>query len=205
MIDGFGSALQYCGMEQLRELKMDELQVEALLDRDNRAWRSFAALHGTFIFSVLLQVLASQDDAKDCYQDVMISLMSGFSTYEANRPLRPWLRTVARNCALKFLKRRLSVDTVTADEELLPSDQRQTSITQLEEAERNEEIRALRKAIADLSDNQYVQVFLMKMWQGMSDESIAIAIGIAKSSVRSYLLRGRRSLGQRLRYYYPDL
>ena len=60
------------------------------------------------------------------------------------------------------------------------------------------EIDALKRGFARLSENDR-PLLTMKYFDGLSDEEIAARLGVAKASVRTYLMRARNRLCQRLK------
>lgn len=60
------------------------------------------------------------------------------------------------------------------------------------------EIDALKRGLARLSENDRL-LLTMKYFDGLSDEEIAARLGVAKASVRTYLMRARNRLCQRLK------
>lgn len=63
---------------------------------------------------------------------------------------------------------------------------------------RTAEIDALKRGLARLSENDRL-LLTMKYFDGLSDEEIAARLGVAKASVRTYLMRARNRLCQRLK------
>jgi RNA polymerase sigma-70 factor, ECF subfamily len=65
-----------------------------------------------------LRTRVAGDEVEDVYQEIFMALFQARHTYEAGRPLEPWLFAIARNIAADHLRRRwsrASWEELTAD------------------------------------------------------------------------------------------
>ena len=67
---------------------------------DKAALREIYEAYAGYIFSVVLRVTGSREDAEDVTSDFFIKLWKLADTYEAGKGHRAWLAVVARNMAV---------------------------------------------------------------------------------------------------------
>jgi len=81
----------------------------ALLDRarlgDGAAFASLVRLHQASVYSIGLRMLGRRDAAEDLAQDVFLQLYRKLDTLESLEHLGFWLRRVAANLAIDWLRR----------------------------------------------------------------------------------------------------
>ena len=68
-----------------------------------RIWRVYGKRIHYYIARILPREITSPDD---CYQEVMMKIYEGLGGYGPDRPLKPWIYRVARNCCIDFMKKR---------------------------------------------------------------------------------------------------
>lgn len=88
-------------------------------DRDAGAWRTFVDRYGRRIFEWCLARGLQPADAEDVTQDVLLKLARHLGTFEYNPQLtfRGWLRRVAENAVLDFLRQRKVTQNLKSDDE----------------------------------------------------------------------------------------
>jgi RNA polymerase sigma-70 factor (ECF subfamily) len=118
-----------------------------------------------------------------------------WDSFDASRPLRPWLYGIASNLAQhrwRSERRKLrayartGVDPVTSDLD-----------DALERADAGAQRRRLAAALAALRDEDR-DILLLHAWAGLTDAEIATALSIPVGTVKSRLHRTRAQLGNRL-------
>lgn len=72
---------------------------------DKAALREVYEAYAGYIYSVVLRVTGSREDAEDVTADFFIKLWKLADTYEARKGHRAWLAVVARNMAVDLLRR----------------------------------------------------------------------------------------------------
>jgi RNA polymerase sigma factor (sigma-70 family) len=134
------------------------------------------------------RVLARNDaDADDLVQEALARALALARTYDASRPLLPWLITVVRNTFLtgvtraKAEKRRLATYAVLSDPVLLPSQ------------EHSVELSNVRRALLALPTEQAEVLHLVGVL-GFSYSGAAEVLGVPPGTVMSRLSRARAAL-----------
>lgn len=68
-----------------------------------RIWRAYGKRIRYYVSRILSGDGSSHDD---CFQEVMLKIYEGLEGYGPERPLKPWIYRVARNCCIDFMKKR---------------------------------------------------------------------------------------------------
>ncbi len=187
-----------------------EISDDALIKRartgDLEAFEALTTRHESRVYSVALRVLRHPQDAEDVTQQTFMSVLENLHSFRGEAAFSTWLLRIATYAALKILRKRRGLDTVSLDappddgeEGGLPmpeyiADWRQ-SPEQL--VEQNETRRLLEDALGQL-DEKHRLVFLLRDVEGLSIQETAEALGLSQANVKVRLLRARLELRERL-------
>lgn len=147
--------------------------------------------HNGFVYRVALRFTRRADAAQDAMQDTFAAFYARFPGFELQGRLTTYLYAVARNCALKSVRKaapnRSQIDAPAADHDFPP------------------EFEPLRRAVDDLPESQR-EVLLMRIADDMSVGEVAMALGIPTGTVKSRLAAAIGTLrgDPRLRAYFED-
>jgi len=142
---------------------------------------------GPSVIGFLRRRIANSDEIEDVYQEVFMALFEARHTYEAGRPLEPWLFAIARNVAADHARRqwkRASWQELMAD----PPDRPDHSKDELPSAEPN-----LAEALDHLPPNQR-QAFSMLKLEGISIEAAAARSGVSVGALKVRAHRAYKTL-----------
>jgi RNA polymerase sigma-70 factor (ECF subfamily) len=149
------------------------------------------------LYGYLHRYLGSNNSlAEDVFQNTFLQLYLKCDQYEAGRPVRPWLYTVATHQAIDALRRNgrhqaVSLERSNEDKgsgevngllDMLESSN-PGPLEQLSAQESRERVRASVDALAE----PYRQVLVLAYYQGMKYREIAELIGIPVGTVKSRL------------------
>jgi len=155
-------------------------------------------------YGVAYRILGSPQDAEDVVQQTFLSLIEHLDTFRGESSVASWVLRIATNFALKILRKRRGLPTVSLDEgnESYASIPHPEYIAAWREppdalAERAEMRELLDRAIDELSDKHRV-VFILRDIEGLSTEETAELLGLSISNVKVRLLRARLQLRERL-------
>ncbi len=173
---------------------------EELLERIQQGERDvFGALVRRYtgeLFGYLRRYLGDHNLAEDVVQNTFLQVFLKIDQYEAGRPVRPWIYTIATHQAIDALRRQgrqqmLSLDQDSGDSDrangpqltnLLES-QEPGPLDQLEEGERRRMVRAGVERLPDFLK----QVLILAYYQGLKYTDIAEIVGIPVGTVKSRL------------------
>jgi len=159
------------------------------------------------VYSLALRILRHEQDAEDATQQTFLSLLEHLEGFREEASFSTWLLRIATHAALKVLRKRKGLDTVSWEEatesaeghDAIPhpefvADWRQ-SPEQL--VRQNEVQRLLDEALARL-DEKHRLVFLLRDLEGLSVKETAEALGLSEANVKVRLLRARLQLREHL-------
>jgi RNA polymerase sigma-70 factor (ECF subfamily) len=143
------------------------------------------------------------DQSEDVVQETFIRLHRQVSTqgWDSIRHPTTWLFQVAHNLTIDVLRRRIrrqDAGQVPADPADIAEEQAGQEMDVLGEAIRQEARHAVLRELGQLEE-QYRQVVLLKVIQGMSLRQVAEVVGVSLTTVNSRLNQGLGILAQRLR------
>ncbi len=179
---------------------LPECSDEALLALFRQGRRdAFAVLVRRYegeLYGYLRRYLGDGELAEDVFQNTFVQVFTKIGQYEAGRPVRPWLYTIATHQAIDALRRQGRHQAVRLDqerEELAGADVA-TLLGLLEsrgpgplEQMQSEERRQLVRASVDRLPEFLRQVVVLAYYQGMKYKDVADVLGIPVGTVKSRL------------------
>ncbi len=173
---------------------IDNQTIEACQCGDSDAFRLLFEGYKDRVYSIALCYCdGNEDTAKDITQQVFLKLMSSISKFEGRSSFATWLYRFVVNACLdrkRAMRRFLSFGT----EQLEIRDKRRS----VEDAHiRREMEETVRTAIAGLKPKLRIAI-LLKYFEDLSYDEMAVALGCSKGTVASRLNRGHRLLAQKL-------
>ncbi len=173
---------------------------------DLEAFEELARRHSRLIYRAMVAILGDRDEAEDATQDTFLSAFRHIAGFQGRSKFSTWLVSIARNEALKRLRRRKHTESLDAFEhgeehDFLP---RQVRAWQddPEQLYSKAEIRQIvERGILQLSTKYRVVVMLRDVEQ-LSTDDVARNLGISVAAVKTRLLRGRLMLREWLSPYF---
>jgi RNA polymerase sigma-70 factor (ECF subfamily) len=163
------------------------LLMERLQAGDADACRELLDDIGPAVTGFLRRRIAASNEIEDVYQEVFMALFEARHTYEAGRPLEPWLFAIARNVAADYMRRnwrRSSWQELVAE----PPDRAELSSYDPPSGDPN-----LAEALAQLPPNQR-EAFSMLKLEGISIEAAAERSGVSTGALKVRAHRAYRTL-----------
>jgi RNA polymerase sigma-70 factor (ECF subfamily) len=74
-------------------------QIELARQGDIQAWETLVKAHQQPIFRLVYLILGDPDDAEDITQEAFMRAYYALARFDKERPLRPWLASIATNLA----------------------------------------------------------------------------------------------------------
>jgi RNA polymerase sigma-70 factor, ECF subfamily len=171
---------------------------------DEDAFSEIVGRYKNPLYAFLRKFLNQQALVEDVFQDTFLQLYASREKFDTDRPLRPWLFTIAANKAkdaLRKIQRRseMSLGTAAISEEVSIDDLfnmlSSYEQTPLDEVSKDETARQVRVIIADLPENlriiltlSYFEQFSYKQMA----EILSIPIGTVKSRLHTAVLQFAR-------------
>jgi RNA polymerase sigma-70 factor (ECF subfamily) len=165
------------------------------------------------VFSLALRMLRQHQDAEDVTQQTFLSALQHLPEFRGEASFSTWLLRIATHAALKVIRKRRGLDTVSLDEATAPgpdgepiphpefiADWRESP---REIVARSETRRILEEAMNQL-DEKHRLVFLLRDVEGFSVKETAEQLGLSEVNVKVRLLRARLALREQLTRVFGD-
>jgi RNA polymerase sigma-70 factor (ECF subfamily) len=179
----------------------DEQQVLSGLRRgDDEAYEQVFRRYGGRMLSTARRLLGNDEDARDAVQEAMLSAFKAVGRFEGGAQIGTWLHRIVVNAALMRMRSRrrkpeASIEDLLPDYQadghrLLKAEGDPYPDEQLEKAQL---LALLRSCVDDLPEG-YRQVYLLRDVEELSNEEVALAMGLTPNAVKIRLHRARQAL-----------
>lgn len=145
------------------------------------------------VHSVVRGILGPGGQADDAVQEAFMRAWRGAASFDPNRPLGPWLFTIARRTSIDLIRRE-GRPTRSDHDEL--TENVSIDLPGIEEAWEKWEIRMALDALPE----EERTVMLLSHFKGMTHPQIADHLGIPPGTVKSRSHRGHRRLAALLQH-----
>ncbi len=168
----------------------DRALVDALRAGEPHAPRLLIERFQAVVFALCLRMMSHRQDAEDVMQESFVRALRGLSSFEGERPLRPWLLGIAANrCRTALVKRARRPGLVaTIDDQV---DHRPGL------SDPDDLAGEIDRAVARLRP-EYRLVFTLFHEQSLAYEEIADAANRPVGTVKTWLHRARAELAEDL-------
>lgn len=201
-------------MEASKQQSADADLVRRAKAGELEAFEELTAHHERQIYTLALRMLRNEHDAEDVTQQTFLSAIEHLKDFREEASFTTWLSRIATHAALKLIRKRKGLDTISFDAATAPAadgegvsppefiaDWRE-SPEQL--VQKNETRRLLDEALEQL-DEKHRLVFLLRDVDGLSIKETAEALGLSEANVKVRLLRARLQLREYLTRFLGDL
>lgn len=163
--------------------------VMACLRGDAEALRAFVRQHQASVFGVCFRMLGQREDAEDVSQEVFVRAFRSLSKWDRERPLIPWLLTIAANRCRTRLSQRIN-RPLSAEFVEEPAERDLT-------AGRHDLAEELQLALERLRDD-YRLCFTLYHQNELSLEEISEIVDKPVGTIKTWLHRARKELAEHL-------
>ncbi len=177
------------------------------------AFEALTSRHEQRVYALAMRMLRQEHDAQDVTQQTFLSVLENLSGFRGEASFSTWLLRIASHAALKIIRKRKGLNTVSLEESTEVSedfttiphpdyiaDWRQSPAHLVE---RNEVRRLLDAALTRL-DEKHRLVFLLRDVEGLSVRETAAALDLSEVNVKVRLLRARLQLREELTRVFGD-
>jgi len=189
-------------MNSTAEGRADEVElVRRARQGSSGAWEDLVRLHQEPLFRLAYLLLGDAGEAEDVAQEAFLRAYRSLERYDTERPLRPWLLSIAANLARN--RRRSAGRHLAAVRRWFKSGPapgpgiEERSIQNLESQDLWRAIRHL-----NLMDQQVVY---LRYFLEMSTEEVAETLQVPEGTVKSRLHRALKRLRGVIERYFPEL
>jgi RNA polymerase sigma-70 factor (ECF subfamily) len=179
-------------------VKDDARLIDEALSGTSAAFGELVVRYQDRLFSMLVQVVGSRDDAYDLVQDAFVQAFLKLESFQRQSAFYTWLYRIAMNLAISRRRRQRPIGSLdetrhaTGDEPLGRDD---PPTARLEQQERGAQVQ---QALAALSE-EHRAILVLREIDGCCYETIAEMLELPVGTVRSRLHRARMQLREQLR------
>ncbi|MBV6451507.1 MAG: ECF RNA polymerase sigma factor SigW [Anaerolineales bacterium] len=167
---------------------------------DAAAWEPLVLAHQQAVFRLAYLLLGDADDAEDIAQETFLRAWNHLKRFDATRPLRPWLLSIASN--LSRNRRRSAGRYLAALTRAFREQPKETPLdeTSAQNTEANELWRAVQRL--EMSDQQ---IIYLRYFLELSVIETAETLQVAEGTVKSRLSRALEKLRTVIHHDFPVL
>ncbi len=201
----------------MHETQANEISTSVLVTRakggDLAAFEELVTRHERAIYAVAYRIVQNPQDAEDVTQQAFLSAIENLAGFREEASFATWLHRIAAFAALKVIRKRKGLNTVSLDEATSPQANDESIphpeyIADWKESPeqlvtRHETRRLLDEALARL-DEKHRLVFILRDVEGLSVAETAAALELTESNVKMRLLRARLQLREDLTRQFGD-
>jgi RNA polymerase sigma-70 factor (ECF subfamily) len=193
--------------DQMTPEASDAELVQRAKSGDLEAFEALTNRYEQRVYSLALRMLRQEQDAEDVTQQTFLSALEHLSGFRGEASFSTWLLRIATHAALKVIRKRKGLDTVsleeategTNDSDAVPHPEYIADWRQSPEelVHKNEIERLLDEALSHLAE-KHRMVFLLRDVEGLPVKETAEALGLSEANVKVRLLRARLQLREEL-------
>lgn len=191
-------------MHPEQALTSDVELLHAIARGDEQALASLYDRYRVILFSLVLRILHSRDDAEDVLQELFLQVWKRASDFDESRG-RPftWLVTLARSRAIDRLR------SQSARERVATESARDATVTDewvdaVDDVIRSEQSAVVRRALAELPEEQR-RALLLAYFEGLTQTEIAARLGAPLGTIKTRMRSGMIKLRELLRERMENL
>ena len=181
---------------------------------EDAAFRTLVSRYKNGLYTFLRRFLNNNELIEDIFQETFLQLFTSRESFDQNRPLRPWLFTIAANKAKDALRKQkrtsaITIGTISGDEQTSFEDVLNTinlgaerqEAGPYENIERDETAALVRKVISNMPENLR-EILILSYFNKFSYKQMAdilsIPIGTVKSRLHAAINRFSKDWGETL-------
>jgi len=162
---------------------------------EEAAFREIVTRYKNSLYAFLRQFLNRHDLVEDVFQETFLQLYTSRGSFDTNRPLRPWLFTIAANKAKDALRKwqrtsAVSIGTMADSQDLSFDDMLNTvtsdSTMPYDELQKGETALRVGQIISNMPENLR-EILGLAYFQGFSYKQMAEILSIPIGTVKSRL------------------
>lgn len=185
----------------------DAVLVQRARSGDLRAFEELTGRYESRVYSLAWRILRQEQDAEDVTQQTFLSAMEALQGFRAEASFSTWLLRIAAHAALKIIRKRQGLPTVSleAAAEAREDGQPVPHPEYIADWSESPEVLVHRKEVRDLLDQALQEldekhrlVFLLRDVEGLSVREAAEALGLSEANTKVRLLRARLQLRELL-------
>ena len=171
--------------------------VEQSLRGDQRAQYQLYEKYVQAMYNTVLRIVVHPMDAQDVLQETFVKVFQNLSYFKGESTLGAWIKRIAVNTSLNFLRKNRKVRIVELDPkaDLAPNQEERTEPVW--------DMASIHHAVKELPEGSRL-VLSLYLLEGYQHKEVAQILGITESTSKSQYQRGRKMLQKILIKKYPQ-
>lgn len=182
---------------RMTQTAVDGQLIEACRQGDRDAYRALFELYKDRVYSIALHYTGNDPQARDVSQQVFLKLLTRIDQYDGTAAFSTWLYRIVANACIDAQRRSKHLVFVSDDEGSTLPDAPDPHPSTEEQLLAHVDESAVRAAVRSLAPKLRMAV-LLRYYEELSYEEMAVALGVSKGTVASRLNRGHRILAEKL-------
>ncbi len=170
--------------------------VRAVRGGDVQAFATIVKRFQATIMTLCVAILRDRQAAEELAQDVFVQAYQRLDTFDARRPMKPWLVQIAHRLALQRWRQRAREMDLLDTAAKLEREQRDAGPA--DRLQVDEESHLLWQAVHELPLGERTAVVLHYR-ESMTVHEVATAMGVSPGTVKTHLFRARAKIQVKLR------
>jgi len=168
---------------------MKELQfiIRQLQQGDEQAFNQIYSLYSKKVFRVAFSILQTKEEAYEVVQETFLKIWYKRQDLDPTKSIEGYLSTLARNFALKAIKKSLNETLLSDLPEIISPDEADDLVNMSEFKQK------LESALSSIPPRSR-EILLMSRNEGLSNAQIAEKLGISLSTVNNHIHRALNGL-----------
>ena len=188
-------------MKHVGEQQTDAQLLQSYMKGDEDAFREIVSRYKNGLYAFLKQFLNRNDLVEDVFQETFLQLFASRRSFDLDRPLRPWLFTIAANKAKDALRKAqrtsaVPIGTISESQEMsfdemldsLDSDNT-LPIDELEKSETAARVNEIMAQMPETLREILTMAYFSKFSYKQMAEMLSIPIGTVKSRLHTAVAR----------------
>lgn len=179
----------------------DAQLLQSYMNGDEEAFREIVSRYKNSLYAFLKQFLNRTDLVEDVFQETFLQLFNSRKSFDLNRPLRPWLFTIAANKAKDALRKAqrtsaVPIGTISESQEMSFDEMLDSlgadNTMPFEELEKNETAARVGEVMAQMPEplrEILTMAYFSKVSYKQMAEILSIPIGTVKSRLHTAVAR----------------
>ncbi len=197
---------------RIREAEEDRGLIARAQQGDTAAFRSLVERHQRRAFSIALQLVRDENDARELVQDAFLRVYKSLNSFQGGSSFFTWLYRIITNLSIDLI-RKPGRQLADIDESRFETDEAQEAdfpfLSRVDGADpadvvRRREIASRLQAALEALPPYHRDVILMREIEGLSYEEMAQAMGVSKGTIMSRLFHARQKLQKALSAVYVE-
>ena len=160
---------------------------------DAHAWRELVRRFTPLVYRLSVRMLRSGSEAEDASQEVFLRMHRSFDTFDATRPMAPWVARTAYHACLRRLESAAHALGQPAEPEEMAAVEDVEMRSPEQVAASKEAVDLLSRALQDLPAQDRALLDL-RYREGLSDAEVSEATGMPVNTVKTRIFRARARL-----------